>query len=222
MRCLAIQQLGAKPVQAGSNRSPGSRARAAPVRARGSHSFRSRGRRAPAGLPPFSFGAALPGVSSARTSSVLLSRTLLPLAPRGGVQRAETAGQRPQPPAGTASWPGAHAPPWKPERLGCGVPAPHPTVSTSLRGIPGSLYSYRGGGIGGSLHPRGALEDHCISLGHPKVPESLPSVPDSRKNGSGSQIAWLLAASSVFPPKPKLAGTTHLYIATNQTAPPKI
>lgn len=90
-----------------------------------------------------------------RRSSVLLSGTLLPLlAARGGVQRAETAGRRPQPLA-PASWPGANAPPWEPDRLGCGVSAPRPRISTSQQSIPGSLY-----------HSGEAMEGLCISLGH--------------------------------------------------------
>lgn len=52
-----------KTVQARSNRSPGSLTSAAPARSWGSHSFCSWGRRAPAGFPPFSVGAALPGGS---------------------------------------------------------------------------------------------------------------------------------------------------------------
>lgn len=111
-----------------------------------------------------------------------------PSRPAGACSRRRLQAGRPEPLA-LASWPGAHAPPWEPDRLGSGVPAPRPGVSTSLQGIPGSLYPPGSEGIGGSLHLPGGMGGSLHSLGHSKVPASLLGVPESRKNGSGSQMA---------------------------------
>lgn len=134
---------------------------------------------------------------------------------RGGVQRAETGG--PVKPRARASWPGAHAPPWEPERLDSRVPARHLKVWTPQPGVPESLHPPHppapaciptpGYSIPGSLHPCGAFQGLCI----PDL-ASLPGVPSPGKNAWESQTAWLLLASA-FPAK--LAGTTHLYTATN-------
>lgn len=185
LRCLAIQQLRAKPVQAGSNRSPGSRARAAPVRARGSHSFRSRGRRAPAGLPPFSVGAVLPGVSSARTSSVLLSRTLLPLlaGPRGRA-------------AGGDCRPASSAACWNSELAWCSCPALEAREVGLWSSCPASQSLYIPAG-----HPRVSVflpgrrhwEGLCIPVGHWRATASPWGIPRSLNPCQVSQIPGRMA-----------------------------
>lgn len=245
--CSAIQQLRAKPVQAG----PGATgalgaARGLLRRALEGHIPSARGgRRAPVGLPPFSVGAAVPGGSRrphelrppephaaptpSRPAGACIGRRLL--ARPGVLSRGlERAGPVPMPrPGSQRGWAVEFLPRILESLHPCGafqglcMPTGwrHWSVSTSPQSIGGPLHLCWD--MGGSLHPHGGIGGPLHVLGG--IPRSLhpcQGVPNSRKNGSGPQIAWLLGAASVSPPKPKLAGTTHLYITTNQTAPPKI
>lgn len=128
----------------------------------GSHSCHSRGQAGTRWFPaPLNQSRALSGCSRARgTSCVRLRSTLLPLLARPA---GACCGRRllagPVKPQARTSWPGAHAPPWEPERLGVHIPDRHHKVSRPQPSIPESLHLPH-------LHP-GAF--------HPRFSAPLPS-----------------------------------------------
>lgn len=110
---------------------------------------------------PLNQSRALSGCSRARgTSCVGLKSTLLPLLARTA---GACCGRRllagPVKPQARTSWPGAHAPPWEPERLGVHIPDRHHKVSRPQPSIPESLHLPH-------LHP---------GVFHPRFSAPLPS-----------------------------------------------